>query len=96
MLEAELSNSTALYTQRIPTIKLRAPDNQTLLNFTGFNDQPNFYSLPQGLPPNTTTRAFYCFGYDGRLGRGQFVGPIPSSFAGWLVDSQVGPVWVAP
>ncbi|MGE0133717.1 MAG: hypothetical protein AB7L91_06515 [Dehalococcoidia bacterium] len=96
LLEAEISNTGSSYRRDIPTIEVRAPDNQALLNFVGFDDHPNFYTLPQGLPPGSTTRAFYCFGIDGRLGRGTYVGDLPpASFSGWIVDSQLGPVWAA-
>ena len=93
LVEAEISNDTDLYNRSVPSIVVRSPDNQRNVNFTGFSDYPNFYNLPQGLPPRSKTKAFYCVATDNRLNRGQFVGALPTSFSGWIVDSQLGPRW---
>jgi hypothetical protein len=95
LIQAEIENNSDQYSRAIPTIVVRAPDNQQNANFIGFEDHANFYSLPQGLPPKSRTTAYYCVATDNHSNRGQFVGPIPSSLSGWIVDSQVGPKWQA-
>jgi hypothetical protein len=98
LVRATIKNDTAGYVHDIPTIVLRSPDNQENVNFIIFEDDfgaPNFYSLPQGLPPHATTEGVYCVSTDDKDGRGAFIGPIPPSLEGWVVDTQLGPMWKA-
>jgi len=98
LVKATIKNDTAGYVHEIPSIVLRSPDNQENVNFIMFEDDfgaANFYSLPQGLPPHSTTEGVYCVSTDDKDNRGAFIGPIPPSLEGWVVDSQPGPMWKA-
>lgn len=95
---AEWTNSTASFIKDSPSLSVRSPDNQTLDQYDGIRGAASGKAydgfLPQGFPPNATTRGYLCIANGGQPVVGKYVGTLPSTFGGWLVEADDGHRWL--
>lgn len=89
VVEADFTNKTSSFIHEEPSVSVVSPDNQKLTQYAGIRgkaDGPAYDGfLPQGFPPNTTTKGYICIPTGGQPFVGKYVGTLPATFTGWKI-----------